>query len=400
MDIGICFNDCNDNELLIINLATVKAEKILSCLYKCVAVICHFMTIPATVDIYIDEAGYTGQDLLNKEQVVFILSSNNFSVTELSELSAMFENNTELHFKKLKESEGGRQSIIKFLNHSLITEKNIVVSTIHKEFATVAQIVDQIIEPVYYDNDIDIYQYGQNVSITNFIIHFGTFFWDKGLYNAVLYSFIEMMRVKSKESISNFYSAAKKLYNSNKTKERKLLAPILASEAQIDFILENVNKFTIDVTLSAFYILCDLWYKKTGKKLNIYHDDSKQIEHQKQFIEFTKSLNIPQQEIGYGSRKMTFPTQIEKIELVNSKHYLGVQISDLIASSLGFMYSNKNEKQNRFVTEIQNSRLVQLTNYHTVWPSGEITPEDLRMEKGNGQNVLDFLADQMIKSGI
>ena len=353
-----------------------------------------------TIDIYIDEAGNTGQDLMNLDQIVFVLASNNFSADEINTLASLFEDKTELHFKKLKDSDKGRNSIIQFLNHPLINEERIICSTIHKEYATVAQIVDQIIEPVLYDNNIDIYQYGQNIAMTNFIIHFGNFFWDKVCYKAMLHSFIEMMRKKTENCISEFYKNAKCLFNSAKSKERRLLEPILDSEKQIAEILKGVDKFTIDVTLSSFYILSDLWHKKTNKKLNIIQDSSKQIEYYQEYIDFTKALNIPKQEIGFGSRKMTFPTQIEKIELVDSENYLGVQISDLIASSLAFMYSNKNDKQKKLVAEIQKSKLVQLSNYHTVWPNTDVTPKDLKMEKGDGQNVLDFLATQMMKNGI
>jgi hypothetical protein len=63
-------------------------------------------------------------------------------------------------------------------------------------------------------------------------------------------------------------------------------------------------------------------------------------------------MNIPIQEIGFGSRKMTFPTQIERLELVNSENNLGVQISDLITSSLAFMYNNTNEKYSKFIKQI------------------------------------------------
>jgi hypothetical protein len=353
-----------------------------------------------TIDIYIDEAGNTGQDLMNLDQIVFVLASNSFSAGEINTLTSLFEDKTELHFKKLKNSVNGRKSIIQFLNHSLVTEERIICSTIHKEYATVAQIVDQIIEPVLYDNDIDIYQYGQNIAMSNFIIHFGNFFWDKKSYKAMLHSFIEMMRKKTEISISEFYKNAKELFNSAKSKERRLLQPILDSEKQIANILNNVDKFTIDLTLSSFYILSDLWHKKTNKQLNIFQDSSKQIEHYQEYIYFTKTLKIPKQEIGFGSRKMTFPTQINKIELVDSQNNLGVQISDLIASSLAFMYSNKNEKQKKLVEEIQKSKLVQLSNYHTVWPNADVTPEDVKMEKGDGQNVFDFLSNQRIKNGI
>ena len=132
----------------------------------------------------------------------------------------------------------------------------------------------------------------------------------------------------------------------------------------------------------------------------MFQDSSKQIEYFIEYIEFTRTLNIPKQEIGFDSRRMTFPTQIEKLELVTSESYLGVQFSDLIASSLAFMYSNKNEKQHTFVEQIQNSKLLQLSNFHTVWPNSAITPEQLKMKKGEGQNVLDFLAYQKIKNSI
>lgn len=82
-----------------------------------------------------------------------------------------------------------------------------------------------------------------------------------------------------------------------------------------------MTKFTIDVTLSSFYVLCDLWFRKTNLKLDIKQDNSKQIESQNEFIEFIKSISIEPQEIGYGSRKLVFPTQINSLELVDSDFF-------------------------------------------------------------------------------
>lgn len=350
--------------------------------------------------IYIDESGNTGQDLLNQDQKVFILSSNNFNESEINELKGIFNDCDELHFVKLKNSEKGRKAIIQFLNHKLITEKNIISVVAHKEIIAVGQIVDQLIEPVLFDNGIDIYKYGENIAATNFIFHFGNFLWDKDLYNEMLNTFITMIRSKESSDIDSFYKVVQKLYDSELTKEKALLYPILLSKEQIEDILENVKKFTIDVTLSSFYVLCDLWFKKTQQKLDIIQDDSKQIESQKEFIEFSKSINIEPTEVGYGSRKLVFPTQINSLELVGSEEFSGVQISDLIASSLAFMYNNKNPKQEKFVEQIQESKLLQLSNYHTIWPSSEITPEELNMQSGEGINILDFLASQSLKNGI
>lgn len=349
--------------------------------------------------IYIDEAGNTGQDLLNQDQKVFILSSNNFNDFEINELKAIFQDSNELHFVKLKRSKKGREAIVSFLNHRLITERNIISVVAHKEFITAAQIVDKLIEPVLFDRDIDIYKSGENISYANFIFYFGNFFWDKELYNNMINSFIKMIRSKDKNDIDNFYKVVLQLYNTD-TNNKELIDLILLSKRQINRILENANKFTIDVTLSSFYVLCDLWFKKTTQKLDIIQDNSKQIETQNEFIEFTKSINIEPREIGYGSRKLVFPTQINSLKLVDSEEFSGVQISDLIASSLAFMYNNSNPKQEKFVEQIKESKLLQLANNHTIWPTKEVALEEFNMETGEGENIIDFLASQSLKNGI
>jgi len=51
-----------------------------------------------TLDIYIDEAGNTGADLLNAEQRAFVLASSCFSEAERAELTSLFPVKDELHF--------------------------------------------------------------------------------------------------------------------------------------------------------------------------------------------------------------------------------------------------------------------------------------------------------------
>lgn len=348
--------------------------------------------------IYFDESGNTGADLLNREQKAFILCSNIYTEDECNELLNLFDSNDELHFVKLKKSQKGRESVIKLLNHSLINESKIAIYVAHKELATVAQIVDQLIEPVLYDIGTDIYKYGVNIQWTNFIFYFGNFFWDKSTYDEFLNNFIIMFRKKDEESIENFYKSTERLLNTIDEEYKKLLFPIIASKNKIKGILNNSDKFTIDVTFSCFLVLCNHWYKILNEKFDVIFDNSKQIEHYNDYIEFVKGLNIPIQEIGYGSRKMTFPAQINSVKLIDSKSELNIQISDIIASSLSFMYNNKNPKQIDFVTQIQNSKILKLENVNMMWPSPNVSPKELNMEDPSGTNILDFLAEQFMKS--
>lgn len=350
------------------------------------------------VKIYFDESGNTGADLLNEDQKVFVLSSNNFSDSECQDLKNLFQNPNELHFVKLKNSQKGRESIINLLNHKLISEEKVSLYIAHKEVATVAQIVDQLIESVSYKRNIDIYKYGLNIQITNLIFHFGNAFWNKELYENLLKNFIKMFRVKDDDSKKEFYKAANKLYESVEDEYKKLLLPIIDSEEIIDDILKNSDKFTIDLTLSCFMVLCDNWYKKIKLKFDVTFDNSKQMEHYKHYVEFLKNMNIHVQEIGYGSRKMTFPAQINEFRLTDSSSEINIQIADILASAIAFMYNNKNSKHESFVKQIKNSKLVNLNNTNMIWHTSKISSKDLKMEDASGENILDFLANYTIKN--
>lgn len=348
------------------------------------------MTNPFKISI--DEAGNTGQDLLNAEQQAFILASNNFSYKDIQTLKALFPNHSELHFKKLKKSSVGRDAVINFLNHELITEKNIVFITIHKELSVVGHIVDRLIEPVYYSLGIDLYKNGQNIALMNYIYVFGNFRWDKQLFNKFLKEFIEMIRIKSDPSIENFYDTLNILYESIDASERPLLLPIIKSKTHLTYILKSINKFSIDLTLSSFLVICDFWYKKLNKKIEIVHDNSKQIAYYEKYIEFIKNSNVKEQQIGFGLRTMTFPLPINSLTFVDSAENDSVQISDLIASSLAFMYSNNNSSHEKFVESIKNSKLLTLSNFYTIWPGYNVPPHPNTMENITGQNAVDFLA--------
>ena len=96
-------------------------------------------------------------------------------------------------------------------------------------------------------------------------------------------------------------------------------------------------------------------------------------------------------EIGYDNRTMSFPHQISSVELVNSTDEMGVQCADLIASSIAFAYNNEEGKMKNFSKKIKESKLFQLSNAQSLWPTDDVSPKALGLEKGEGVNPLDFL---------
>ena len=66
--------------------------------------------------------------------------------------------------------------------------------------------------------------------------------------------------------------------------------------------------------------------------------------------------------------------------------------ADLIASAVAFAYNNEEGRYQKFSKQIKDSKLFQLSNAQSIWPTDDVSPEALGMEEGEGINPLDFLA--------
>lgn len=342
--------------------------------------------------IYFDEAGNTGQDMLNQDQKVFVLASVNYDDKAQNEIKSIFNVDGEIHFKQLKNSDAGRRKILAFLNSPWIKEDHIILYYANKEFATCGQIVNLLIETVFHHKGYDLYLHGRHIAYTNWIFYFGNFYWNKHLFNIFLEAFVAMIRNKDAVSISNFYTITEELYY--QMDEKEILEPVRKSKSHIEEVLGAVDQFSIDVTFSTFLVLCDKWAKQIKDKIDVRFDQSKQIVHYNRYIEKTLELapkTSKTTEIGYDNRTMSFPHQISSVELVNSTDEMGVQCADLIASSIAFAYNNEEGKMEKFSKQIKESKLFQLSNAQSLWPTDDVSPKALGLEKGEGINPLDFL---------
>lgn len=352
--------------------------------------------------IYFDEAGNTGANLLDPEQPFFVLASSNFSNEEAEELINLFQiQGDELHFVNLKKHEKYQKQLINFLNHDLISTEKVKYSLIEKRFTAIANIVDLLIEPVFYDSGIDIYQNGLNLAYSNILYIGGQNFWNKIEFDLMLLNFVKMMRNKTEESIKNFYSVLSNLYKSSTQDSRILLKPIIESKNQIKLILQATNKYSIDPCYPAFVTLCNLWYKELKEDFDIFHDTSKQIQFWQEMIKFVSDkFKMTEIEVGFDSRTMIFPLKINSLQLLDSKKNKKIQISDIIASSI--MYALKESKKgnsSKFVTELLNCKLLNMF-HHAIIPSTAVTPEQLDMTEGKGINTLDYLVAMAHKNKI
>lgn len=352
--------------------------------------------------VYFDESGNSGQNLLDKDQPVFVIASHNFSEAEAREiLSPIKSSADELHFSRLKKSKKQQKQLVESLCSSAIKTERVKIVYYHKKFALVAHIVDQLIEKSFYERGLDLYKKGLNISYSNAIYYLGENQWDKELYQQFLSYFEKMIRQRSGDSAADFYRSAENLFNSLHGYQRELLEPVIESSLYIDSILEALTKYSIDLTLPSLTILADSWYKETGESIEIIHDDSKPVDFWRNFIFYlSKMLGTEKVVVGYDYRKMTYPLSIDSVCLESSKDIVQIQLADLLASSFAYCVkriSVDKVTDDNFANDILNSRLGQIDS-HPIMPSGKLTPKQLKTQDDKGLNPLDYLAGKALEN--
>lgn len=347
---------------------------------------------------YFDEAGNSGDNLLDKDQPVYTLFSHDFTEDQCREIMApllSISNADELHFKNIKKYHNQREALLQCLRHPLVQSDHLFYYTAHKEFMIVALMVDYLFEHTAYKLGQDLYKRGQNIATAN-VIYIVSQHWNREYWKEILTCFIKWIRTAKTVDAKAFYQAARKLISSLARKDEEVfIGMMLMSEPDLEEIQDSFGKFIADPTLACFVAHCTNWGNKYDSSFDVLFDSSKQIGHWLELIDFFN--NLPRREVGFGSRKHSYPLKIGKLETGDSKSSSPLQLADLFASSLNYYAINiARNISEPFTNGIEGTGLPNVP-HNVMWPSDLITPEELDMTDESGTNPLDFIAAEVRK---
>lgn len=115
--------------------------------------------------LYFDESGYTGPDLTNVSQPYFALASVKMTNDEIACLKkdiGYYEWGKELHFKSMYTNPQGRAILDKIFNHPLMDANHVLPSFADKRYCIYANIVNILVETMYYNKGINLYEGAKN----------------------------------------------------------------------------------------------------------------------------------------------------------------------------------------------------------------------------------------------
>lgn len=348
--------------------------------------------IPA---IYLDESGNTGSNLLDPDQPVFTLASCIFSKEESEQLLKLIDSNSphEAHFKNLRRRKSGQNGIVSLMSSKLLDVKNVKINIFLKEFMITTKIVDLLIEHMMHLMGEDLYLNGRNIALSNMLYYCLPTFCDKDLVQSMYKSFVIMIREQGKENIENFYDDVEKVKESSSSESFKQdIDLILSTKNCINDALNGIDKFSLDPSIPALFSHCAQWGNAYPKGFHIIHDDSHSIEKQRllfaQFMDWTQD----EVELGYDRRKYKLPLKGKSLKFASSEDYSQIQVADIIASSFSYWAAgvSRGEAQDYLFLELNKLDLDRFIGHNKIWPTMDVTPEDLGTVHDGGLNAADY----------
>lgn len=334
-------------------------------------------------DIYFDESGNTGANLLDSYQPIFALGSCDFTDRECKKLLSplLSRGASEIKFVNLKRRPAGQSKIIDLLRNTLITPRRIMFSVLNKKYIIVTKIVDDLIENTVSRFGYDLYQGAQNVALSNLLFNVIPAFCGEEEFEKLLATFMSMTKKRDEASIEAFYTQVDQLKEICDQKGHNMsqeLFLISSTQKYVKDIFETLSTDSNNPAIPALFALSQYWGKLYKKGFKIRHDNAKPVEEQKQILELFSDLSQSKVKFGYGIREFELPLKIKEIDFLDSKYEYKLQLIDVITSSFAYWAKHKiqNNSNDPFFKELEK---INFEHYikNIVWPSAEVTPEAL-----------------------
>jgi hypothetical protein len=121
---------------------------------------------------YVDETGFTGEDLLAEDQPIFVQATNDFSDEEAQQLIASIFGgigSPELKYNRLARNGRYHERIIELVRVLAGDPLRAGAWVAHKEYALMTLVVDWWMEPLAYKFGMNLYKDGANHGMANML---------------------------------------------------------------------------------------------------------------------------------------------------------------------------------------------------------------------------------------
>lgn len=351
------------------------------------------------VNIYLDETGYTGQDILNPDQPVYALASTNLSDAQAFELARRcFPTNraAELKHSALASRRAGQEQIVDFIRALREVPGSAALTLAHKEFVLLALIIDFWVEPALRLDGINLYERGANIGLANVTYLMLKACLSPAERRDLLGKGQTMLRTKTVESHREFGVAV-----NNAIAEHPTLDDCLGLVVTADWRLGGYShlvslpdRLTDLGTYGLMESVAHWRDRAEGDPLSLIHDQSSALAREQHVWDLILSPEVPETVVGQDRRLIRFPLNVREIGFGDSRAHVQLQLADVLAGAAASYHRNRFNWEptyrREYVQRLEQSGISDLV-INIVWPTAAVTPEQLGTDGEVVADAADFI---------
>lgn len=277
----------------------------------------------------IDESGYTGFDLLNRDQrfqgASAIAIDNDDAVRLIKEHFPRLQAE-ELKYGALSRRPGNHPRLLGLL-HDLLSNYKSVTYVCDKRFLLILMFLDYAVEPWYYDRGTNFYEDGQNYGMASLLAMAGPTLLGKLEFEALLAAFQRATKEKSPSALRDLVVAARR---TDWHKFPEAIGPLARDAAPECLSAIATPGVTTDAAMVVLQSLITRMEVMSDGPYSVEHDQSKNLEtyHDllQRFIDHEGEIELRQSAIA----SFKFPFKLTEVTQVDSKVSPAVQLADVM----------------------------------------------------------------------
>lgn len=277
----------------------------------------------------IDESGYTGFDLLNRDQRfqgASAIAIDNDDAERLIKEHFPRLQATELKYGAISRRPGNHPRILGLLRDLLGNYKS-VTYVCDKRFLLILMFLDYAVEPWYFERGTDFYADGQNYAMGSLLAMAGPTLLGKSEFEALLAAFQRAAKEKNREALLDLVAAARR---TNWREFPEAIGPLAQDAAPECLSAIATPGVTTDAAMVVLQSLITRMEVMSDGPYRVEHDQSKNLatyhELLQRFIDHEGEVELRQSAIA----SFKFPLKLTQVRQVDSKASPAVQLADVM----------------------------------------------------------------------
>lgn len=352
-------------------------------------------------NIYFDEHGNTGEFLVDPEQPVFALASNDYSDEEARELLGPLQSQgaKEVKFKTLRKTPGGIARLARFLADPRVNSTRVAAYTVDKRLMVLNKMLDIVLETLMHKmTGIDFNADGANLATSNMLHLTLPVLAGQQNYDALLSAFERLIRRRKPADLQNYLDAGEAVLATDDDKRlREFIGPMFQRELVplwMDSLPDEDNLNPAETTL---FTLIGTWGARKTDRFTVIHDESKPIFRSRDlFLRMMAAEGEQSKRVGYDRRKFLFPLRAQDLQLRPSHEVGQIQIADVCAGAAAYAMRAKLFGLKDELAELVDAMKVLDWVVASVHASLQFTPEELGTDGNDAENSTDVMMRRIL----